>query len=101
MRAKARAVKWLPSAMGMDPASPECDRFYQALVGLNLPLTHGRREGGPWGSLSELNNPLRFRRPLDQGASHYRSLRVAGKISTSIVAQWAACRDLSFSAPYG
>lgn len=23
----ARAVKWLPSAMGMDPASPRCDRF--------------------------------------------------------------------------
>jgi uncharacterized protein len=65
----ARAVKWLPSAMGMDPASPKCDRFYQALVSLNLPLlTHGGEEKAVHGgSLSELNNPLRFRRPLDQG----------------------------------
>ena len=67
---RARAVKWLPSAMGMDPASPKCDRFYQALVSLNLPLlTHSRRgEGGPWGfTVGTFNNPLRFRRPLDQG----------------------------------
>jgi uncharacterized protein len=68
-RQGARAVKWLPSAMGMDPASPKCDRFYQALVSLNLPLlTHGGEEKAVHGgSLSELNNPLRFRRPLDQG----------------------------------
>jgi mannonate dehydratase len=69
VRQGARAVKWLPSAMGIDPASPKCDRFYQALVGLNLSLlTHGGEEqavasGGP----AELNNPLRLRRPLDQG----------------------------------
>ena len=68
-RQGARAVKWLPSAMGMDPASPKCDRFYQALVSLNLPLlTHsGEEKAVHGGSLSELNNPLRFRRPLDQG----------------------------------
>jgi uncharacterized protein len=65
----ARAVKWLPSAMGMDPASPKCDRFYQALARLNLPLlTHGGEEKAVHGgSMSELNNPLRLRRPLDQG----------------------------------
>lgn len=65
----ARAVKWLPSAMGMDPASPKCDRFYQALVRLNLPLlTHGGEEKAvQGGSMAELNNPLRLRRPLDQG----------------------------------
>jgi uncharacterized protein len=64
----ARAVKWLPSAMGMDPASPKCDRFYQALARLNLPLlTHGGEEKAVHGgSMSELNNPLRLRRPLDQ-----------------------------------
>ena len=27
-REGARAVKWLPSAMGIDPASPRCDAFY-------------------------------------------------------------------------
>lgn len=65
----ARAVKWLPSAMGMDPASPKCDRFYQALARLNLPLlSHGGEEKAVHGgSMSELNNPLRLRRPLDQG----------------------------------
>jgi predicted TIM-barrel fold metal-dependent hydrolase len=65
----ARAVKWLPSAMGMDPGSPKCDRFYQALARLNLPLlTHGGEEKAVHGgSMSELNNPLRLRRPLDQG----------------------------------
>jgi uncharacterized protein len=65
----ARAVKWLPSAMGMDPASPKCDRFYQALVSLKLPLlSHGGEEKAVHGaSLSELNNPLRLRRPMDQG----------------------------------
>ena len=65
----ARAVKWLPSAMGMDPASPKCDRFYQALVRLNLPLlTHGGEEKAVHGgSMSEFNNPLRLRRPMDQG----------------------------------
>ena len=68
-RQGARAVKWLPSAMGMDPASPKCDRFYQALIGLNLPLlSHGGEEQAvASGATAEFNNPLRLRRPLDQG----------------------------------
>ena len=68
-RQGARAVKWLPSAMGMDPASPKCDRFYQALAGLNLPLlTHGGEEEAiASGATAEFNNPLRLRRSLDQG----------------------------------
>jgi uncharacterized protein len=69
VRRGARAVKWLPSAMGMDPASPKCDRFYQALARLTLPLlSHaGEEQAVASGSMSELNNPLRLRRPLDQG----------------------------------
>jgi len=63
----ARAVKWLPSAMGIDPASARCDGFYDALVRLNLPLlTHGGEEQAVEGAnMEELNNPLRLRRPLD------------------------------------
>jgi uncharacterized protein len=63
----ARAVKWLPSAMGMDPASAKCDRFYAALARLNLPLvTHGgAEEAVHGGKFHELNSPLRLRRPLD------------------------------------
>jgi mannonate dehydratase len=65
----ARAVKWLPSAMGMDPASPQCDGFYAALARLNLPLlTHGGAEQAVHGGqFHALNNPLRLRRPLDHG----------------------------------
>jgi mannonate dehydratase len=63
----ARAVKWLPSAMGIDPASPRCDPFYAALAQRRLPLlTHGGTElAVHGGGFHELNNPLRLRRPLE------------------------------------
>jgi mannonate dehydratase len=69
VRHHARAVKWLPSAMGVDPASSKCDRFYQALARSDLPLlSHGGEEKAvAGGSISEFNNPLRLRRALDQG----------------------------------
>jgi hypothetical protein len=76
----ARAVKWLPSAMGMDPASSICDGFYAALARLNLPLlTHtGAEQAVHGGQFHDLNNPLRLRRPLDHGvcvvAAHCASL---------------------------
>jgi mannonate dehydratase len=65
----ARAVKWLPSAMGMDPASPRCDAFYEALARLNIPLlTHGGEElAVRGGAHQDYGNPLRLRRALDQG----------------------------------
>ena len=65
----ARAVKWLPSAMGMDPASQRCDRFYQALARLGLPLiTHAGRELAlGTASPQDLGNPLRLRRALEHG----------------------------------
>ena len=65
----ARAVKWLPGAMGIDPSSPKCDRFYEGLIKHDTPLlTHAglemavNVEGG-----EQLNNPLLLRRPLEQG----------------------------------
>lgn len=65
----ARAVKWLPPAMGMDPASPLCDPFYEAMARLKLPLlTHGGDEVAVHGGDAQLyGNPLRLRRPLDHG----------------------------------
>jgi mannonate dehydratase len=65
----ARAAKWLPSAMGMDPASPRCDRFYAALVRHRLPLlSHGGEEMAVHGGkFHDFNNPLRLRRPLHHG----------------------------------
>lgn len=68
-KAGARAVKWLPAAQGMDPASPRCDRFYGALSKLRLPLiTHAGAEKSIRGAArDELGNPLRLRRALDRG----------------------------------
>jgi len=65
----ARAVKWLPSAMGIDPASPRCDRFYEAAARLGLPLiTHAGRERAVKSEYTQdYGNPLRLRRALDAG----------------------------------
>jgi len=65
----ARAVKWLPGAMGMDPASPRCDRFYEAAARLRLPLiSHAGLERAVLGTdTQDLGNPLRLRRALDAG----------------------------------
>jgi mannonate dehydratase len=83
----ARAVKWLPPAMGMDPSSPRCDTFYQALQRLNMPLlTHGGHElAAQGGGHQEFGNPRLLRRPLDQGVrvivAHCASL--GGAIDTT------------------
>jgi mannonate dehydratase len=64
----ARAVKWLPTAQGIDPASARCDRFYRKLADLRLPLiTHAGDERAVRGFGEDLGNPLRLRRPLDAG----------------------------------
>ena len=65
----ARAVKWLPAAMGIDPGSALCDGFYSALARLDLPLiTHAGLERAVHGSdTQEYGNPLRLRRALDHG----------------------------------
>lgn len=67
--AGARAVKWLPSAMGIDPASPRCDAFYRALHQMDLPLiAHAGKEQAVKGeNRQSLNNPLRLRRALAAG----------------------------------
>ena len=65
----ALAVKWLPNAMGIDPASPRCDPFYEALARHRIPLlTHGGRERAVKGFGDDtLGNPLKLRRALDHG----------------------------------
>jgi mannonate dehydratase len=64
----ARAVKWLPTAQNIDPASPRCDAFYRKLATLRLPLiTHAGDERAVRGHDESLGNPLRLRRPLDAG----------------------------------
>ena len=78
--AGAVAVKWLPNAMGIDPASELCDPFYSKLVEHGLPLlTHtGLEKAVHAEEAQKLGNPLRLRRPLDAGvtvvAAHCASL---------------------------
>jgi len=65
----ARAIKWLPAAMGIDPASPLCDRFFAAAARLRIPiLSHAGEERAVHGvDTPALGNPLRLRRALDHG----------------------------------
>ncbi len=65
----ARAVKWLPPMMGIDPASPLCEPFYEALIkhGIAL-LTHAGDEHAVAGvDAQKLGNPLLLRKPLEHG----------------------------------
>ena len=68
-RDSARAVKWLPAAMGIDPASARCDNFYAAAARLNLPIiSHAGLERAVIGTdTQDHGNPLRLRRALDAG----------------------------------
>ena len=65
----ARAVKWLPPGMGINPAARRCDRFYSAMNRLDLPLlTHGGEEKAIHGANQrDYGNPLLLRNALDQG----------------------------------
>ena len=68
-RQGALAVKWLPPAMGIDPASPLCDRFYDAMAKHDMPLiTHGGEERAVEGAhRPAFGNVLKLRRPLERG----------------------------------
>lgn len=66
---KARVVKWLPNAMGIDPSDPRCDAFYEKMRQLDLILlAHaGREEAVDAEEDQRLGNPLLLRRALDRG----------------------------------
>jgi predicted TIM-barrel fold metal-dependent hydrolase len=68
-RRGARMVKWLPNAMGMNPADELCDPFYQKMKELGLVLlSHGGEEKAVEAEEDQkLGNPLLLRRPLDLG----------------------------------
>ena len=64
----ARAIKWLPQGMGIDPASPKCDAFYAACARLNLPIIcHTGRKSAVQGENQDDANPLELPRALDAG----------------------------------
>lgn len=64
----ARAIKWLPSGMGIDPASQKCVPFYKKLAELRLPIiSHTGKESAVAGGQQTFGNPLRMRQALDHG----------------------------------
>jgi mannonate dehydratase len=67
--AGALAVKWLPSAMGIDPSARRHRRFYREMARLDLPLlSHAGEEKAVTGANAhECVNPLLLRHPLDEG----------------------------------
>ena len=69
VRNGARAVKWLPNAMNIDPAAARCDAFYRAMAQHDLPLlSHAGKERAVSGSAAQDNgNPLKLRRALELG----------------------------------
>lgn len=76
----ARLCKWLPNAMGIDPADARCDAFYDALARLKVVLlSHsGDEHAVDAGAGQDYGNPLRLRRALEHGvtviAAHCASL---------------------------
>ncbi|MDR1351336.1 MAG: amidohydrolase, partial [Zoogloeaceae bacterium] len=65
----ARAVKWLPAAQNIDPASPRCVAFYAALARLDLPLIiHCGKEQAVHNDKLHYGNPLLLRPALETGA---------------------------------
>ena len=67
--AGAVAIKWLPNAMHIDPASPLCDAAYSTMAARGLTLiSHGGEESAvPSEDTQEFGNPLRLRRALGAG----------------------------------
>lgn len=66
--AGARAVKWLPSTMAIDPASARCYRFYEAAQALDMPIiTHAGHRALAADETRDFGNPLRLKRALDAG----------------------------------
>lgn len=65
----ARAVKWLPQMMNIDPSSKLCEPFYEALRKHDIALlTHAGDEHAVAGvGAQKLGNPLLLRKPLEHG----------------------------------
>ncbi|MBP6529606.1 MAG: hypothetical protein KA260_05750 [Burkholderiales bacterium] len=96
----AVAVKWLPPAMGIDPASARCDAFYDAMTKFDMPLiSHGGEEKAVHGAgRPEFGNVLKLRRPLERGVrvvvAHCASLGSDTDLDKGAEGPQVACFDL-------
>jgi len=68
-KAGVKYIKWLPNAMGMDPADSAIEPFYRKMKEHNMILlSHsGEEQAVEAAEDQELGNPLRLRKPLDMG----------------------------------
>src|SRR6185436_20991604 len=85
----ARGVKWLPPAIGIDPASARCRPFYEALKRLDMPLlVHVGEERAVQGAEeAPFANPLKLRAPMDAGvrviAAHCASMGASADLDAN------------------
>jgi predicted TIM-barrel fold metal-dependent hydrolase len=76
----ALALKWLPSAMNIDPRDARCRPFYERLAPAGVPLVvhFGEEQAVPGAGRAAFGNPLLARTPLEHGvrviAAHCASL---------------------------
>jgi uncharacterized protein len=65
----ALAIKWLPSAMNIDPRDARCRPFYDRLAATRLPLIvhFGEEQAVPGAGRNEFGNPLLARIMLEAG----------------------------------
>jgi predicted TIM-barrel fold metal-dependent hydrolase len=68
-KAGMKYVKWLPNAMGIDPANPAVEPYYRKMKEHNMILlTHaGEEQAVEADEDQRLGNPLLLRKPLDMG----------------------------------
>ena len=98
-KAGVKYVKWLPNAMGMDPASKSVEPFYRKMKEHNMILlSHAGEEQAVEAEEDQrLGNPLRLRKPLDMGIrviiAHAASLGTCDDLD-SREAKKANCFDL-------
>ncbi|MGH7796990.1 MAG: amidohydrolase family protein [Candidatus Binatia bacterium] len=85
-RAGVKYVKWLPNAMGMDPANPAIVPFYHKMKAHKMILlSHGGEEQAVEADEDQrFGNPLLLRRPLDLGV----------RVIVAHAASLGTCEDL-------
>jgi uncharacterized protein len=65
-----KQLKWLPNTMGINPADPRCEPFYQKMLDYGITLLTHTGDEVALGVIEEFQpfgNPLLFRKPLDMG----------------------------------
>ena len=98
-KAGVKYVKWLPNAMGMDPANPAIEPFYRKMKEHKMILlSHAGEEQAVEAEENQrLGNPLLLRKPLDLGVrviiAHAASLGNCDDLDNRAAVK-ASCFDL-------